>query len=180
METFFKILWYLLICALLIGLCVLCAGGAAAVIPENAPETGTVSSSPEGKLYEEEAELIVRTVAFASQGSMRIAGKNQTKTAAPYAARVGMIATILNRMADDRFPDSAARVIASDQTFSEMAPTAEIPEYDLELTRAALDAALRGFDPTDGALYFSTPTEWVNRFAVTCEFGGYSFGIPQE
>lgn len=177
METFFKILWYLLICALLIGLCILCAGGTAALSPETYAESDIPQ---EWKLYDEEADLIVRSVAFASRGSRRIAGRNQTRTAAPYAARVGMIATILNRMADDRFPDSAALVIASDKTFSQMAPAAEIPAYDLELTRAALETALKGFDPTDGALYFSTPTEWVNRFAVTCEFGGYSFGVPQE
>lgn len=186
METFLKILWYLFLCILFIGLCVLCTGGSYASAPESAPESAPNSAEEKdtvffshGQLYDEEADLIVRAVAFASRGSMRIAGKNPERTAAPYAARVGMIATILNRMADPRFPDSAARVIFSDKTFSPTAFAVEFSDDDLALTRAALETALNGFDPTDGALYFSTPTEWVNRFAVTCAFGGYSFGVPQ-
>ncbi|MBE6597866.1 MAG: cell wall hydrolase [Ruminococcaceae bacterium] len=130
-------------------------------------------------ITEEEADFLIRSAAFAAGGSMRLEGRNNTNTAASYAARVGIIATVLNRLSDPRFPDSVTEIISSDNTFSKIAPAANIPSRDLEVTKSALDAALMGFDPTDGALYFSTPRVHCNRFAVTCEMGGYSFGVPE-
>lgn len=129
-------------------------------------------------LTEEETNYLVESVALAAGGVMRIEGRNHIKTAAPYAARVGIAATVLNRLKDPRFPDSIALIIASDRTFSP-ASAVNVDERDLDITLAALEAALSGFDPTNGALYFSTPTEQSNQFIVTCEFGGYSFGVPE-
>ncbi len=129
-------------------------------------------------LCEEEAELLVRSAAFAARGNMGIDGRGNTRTAASYAARVGIIATVLNRMSDPRFPESVSMIIASDRTFSRTASAVHLSEQELTLTRDALEAALDGFDPTNGALYFSTPTEQVNRFTVTCVFEDYSFGVP--
>lgn len=131
-------------------------------------------------LTSEETELLVRSAALAAGGSMRIDGRDNIKSAAPYAARVGILATVLNRLEDSRFPNSVPQIIASDKTFSGTAPAVPISDYDMKLTYAALDAALRGFDPTNGALYFSTPTAWVNEFIVTSEMDGYAFGIPAE
>ncbi len=131
----------------------------------------------------EETELLVRSVSAAAGGSMRIdeqREKDSRKTAASYAARVGIIATILNRLKDPRFPNSVPLIIVSDRTFPDTASAGKIPEEDMALTRAALEAALLGFDPTNGALYFSTPTERINPFSVTCEMEGYSFGVPEE
>jgi len=167
MELFLKILCLVLVLALFAGLCLMLAGGsfAAPPVPDQSPTVEIPS------LCEAEADLLVRSAAAASRGNSR--------TEASYAARVGIIATVLNRMADSRFPDSAVRVISADRTFSRTAPAGIFSEEELALTRSALNAALRGLDPTDGALYFSTPDTWVNRFAVTCEIGGYSFGVPQ-
>lgn len=160
--------------ALLVGLCLSCFFGVRAAAREPSGDANV----PRESLCEEEAELLVRAVAFVARGSMRSAGKGSARVAAPYAARVGIIATVLNRMEDARFPNAVVRIVASDRTFSRMAFAVEIPERDLELTRAALQDALDGFDPTNGALYFSSPETWVNRFAVTGSIGGYSFGVP--
>lgn len=173
MELFLKILCFVLVLALFAGLCLMLAGGSFAAPPvsDQSPILPVNSGKTIPPLCEAEADLLVRSAAAVSRGNSR--------TEASYAARVGIIATVLNRMADPRFPDSAVRVIAADRTFSRTAPAGEFSENELALTRSALNAALRGMDPTDGALYFSTPGIWVNRFAVTCEIGGYSFGVPQ-
>lgn len=138
------------------------------------------AEEPRAILSPEEAEFFVRSVAVAAEGSMRIDGRDNIKVAAPYDARVGMIATVLNRLEDLRFPNSVPQIIMSDKTFSNTASAEKISDYDMALTYAALDAALLGFDPTNGALYFSTPTNRFNRFVVTCEMDGYWFGIPVD
>lgn len=73
----------------------------------------------------------------------------------PYAARVGIAAVVLNRMEDDRYPDTAAAVIDAWDVF---APIEEypIPDYEREY-RLCMDAcrsAEAGADPTGGALHF--------------------------
>lgn len=73
----------------------------------------------------------------------------------PYAARVGIAAVVLNRMEDDRYPDTAAAVIASWDIFT---PIEEypIPDYEREyrLCMDACKSAEAGADPTGGALHF--------------------------
>ncbi|MBQ4592864.1 MAG: cell wall hydrolase [Clostridia bacterium] len=72
-----------------------------------------------------------------------------------YAARVGIASVVLNRMEDDRYPDTAAAVIASWDAFLP-AEDYPIPDYEREY-RLCMDAcrsAGDGADPTGGALYF--------------------------
>ena len=71
-----------------------------------------------------------------------------------FAGRVGICSVVLGRMDDDRFPDSAADVIAhfGDGCFSS---SSKPDEKVLRLTRDALDLALAGADVTSGALYFT-------------------------
>ncbi len=178
MEHFMKFLSYLLVCALLV---CLCAWSVDAASPAASSADLAAAFSYRGKelsLCEAEEEYLIYAVAFESRGTDRVAGKAFRGESAPYAARIGMIATIFNRMIDPRFPDSAARVIAADRTFSDSAVGDALSERELDLTRAALRCAMDGFDPTEGALYFSTPRRWVNRFDVTCTIGAYHFGSP--
>ncbi|MBQ4354144.1 MAG: cell wall hydrolase [Clostridia bacterium] len=73
----------------------------------------------------------------------------------PYAARVGIAAAVLNRMEDDRYPDTAAAVIAAWDVFLPPENT-PVPDYEREY-RLCMDAcrsAGAGADPTDGALNF--------------------------
>lgn len=69
----------------------------------------------------------------------------------PYAALVGIAAVVLNRVEDERYPDSAAAVLSTweGETFSVMP---DLPP-DL-LSTDACRAAADGADPTGGALHF--------------------------
>lgn len=243
MNSFIKLMCYAVLVMLILGFCLLAAGKtcAAEPVPYDAP---TESTTPErvrlftihGKelrLYGEEAEMIVQAVSCAAGGSMRLPRNEPSGEAAPYAARVGIIATIFNRMADDRFPSRASRVMAADPTlraqpmerlrrnrgtgygqtvhggpFSDApgkeggsaalrfvkkwnyfdikeysstkkernAAAEEEENFNLQLSWSALEAALSGFDPTCGALYFRLPGDEEVPFTVTCEIGGIRFG----
>jgi len=73
----------------------------------------------------------------------------------PYAARVGIAAAVLNRMEDDRYPDTAAAVIDAWDVFHS-AEEYPVPDYEREY-RLCMDAcrsAEAGADPTGGALNF--------------------------
>lgn len=75
-----------------------------------------------------------------------------------FGGRVGICSVILSRMDDDRFPDTAASVIANfgDGCFADQGVLSNAPdEKTLRLTSDALDMALTGADPTGGALYFT-------------------------
>ncbi len=73
----------------------------------------------------------------------------------PYAARVGIAAVILNRVEDDRFPDTAAAVLSSWDAFDTRCELS-LPTDDREyrLCFDAYRAAEAGADPTGGALHF--------------------------
>lgn len=71
----------------------------------------------------------------------------------PYAALVGIAAVVLNRVEDDRYPDSAAAVLSTweGEPFS-MAQ--DLPADLSSLVQDACRAAADGADPTGGALHF--------------------------
>ena len=126
--------------------------------------THPISAAAPVRLSAEETDLLVRSVAAVTEG-------------APYAARVGIAATVLNRLHDPRFPNSIPWIIISDAAFP-LAASHHVSEAELTLTRAALDAAMTGLDPTHGALCFSTPSQRAIPFNETCAIDGYRFGVP--
>ncbi len=71
----------------------------------------------------------------------------------PYAALVGIAAVVLNRVEDERYPDSAAAVLSAweGEPFS---LTQNLPSDAHSLIRDACLTACAGADPTDGALHF--------------------------
>ena len=71
-----------------------------------------------------------------------------------FGGRVGICSVVLRRMDDPRFPDTAAEVTAyfGDGCFPILG---EPDEKARRLTSDALEMALSGADPTDGALYFT-------------------------
>jgi len=120
MENVVKIFSYILMCILIMALCAWVSYASDSYESGGTePEFEITVNGQEIKLYPEDADFIVRAVAGETSGSTRAAGKKFRGEAAPYAARIGIIATVLNRMADPRFPDSAVRVIISDKTFSD-------------------------------------------------------------
>ncbi|MBQ7314340.1 MAG: cell wall hydrolase [Clostridia bacterium] len=91
----------------------------------------------------EDAEYLIRAMA------QECAGQEIS-----YAARVGMTAVILNRVEDDRYPDTAAAVLAAWDAFTPA--DTPIPSYEQEyrLCTDAFRSAESGADPTGGALHF--------------------------
>ena len=81
-----------------------------------------------------------------------------------YAVQVSLCAMLLNRKNGSGFPDTLAAVIS---------------DLLSEDTVLSLAAALRGGDPTRGALYFARadelPADVREGGRVSFEFGGYAF-----
>ena len=74
----------------------------------------------------------------------------------PYAARVGIAAVILNRVEDDRYPDTAAAVLSAWDAFDASDPQLPltIDNREYRLCMDAWKAAEAGADPTGGALHY--------------------------
>lgn len=79
----------------------------------------------------------------------------------PYAARVGIAAVVLNRVEDDRYPDTAAAVLSSWEEWdawnafdAPLTPETVPEDREYRLCRDACRAVLDGADPTGGALHF--------------------------
>lgn len=69
-----------------------------------------------------------------------------------YEAKVGIAAVVLNRTRDPRFPEAVAGVVYQTHAFPTVRSGTFYRDTTPECYRAAR-AALRGLDPTDGALY---------------------------
>ncbi len=81
----------------------------------------------------------------------------------PYEGKVAVAAVILNRTLDNRFPDSVAGVVYQTHAFESVA-NGEIYRGTTDECRKAARAALSGWDPSNGALYFFAPAKTSNRF----------------
>ncbi|MCK8826259.1 cell wall hydrolase [Natroniella acetigena] len=115
---------------------------------------------------DQEVELLARIIHGEARGE-------------PYMGQVAVGAVVLNRVIDSFFPDSIRDVIYQPRQFS--------PVFDgqIDLTpnrtayRAA-EAALRGEDPTRGAVYFYNPRtanyiSWFETRDVVVEIGNHVF-----
>lgn len=83
--------------------------------------------------------------------------------AEPYAGQVAVAAVVLNRLVSARFPDSVESVIYQPQQFcvvenGRINVTPEAPHF-----QAVVDA-LRGWDPSRGALFFFNPAATSNPY----------------
>lgn len=96
----------------------------------------------------------------------------------PYRGKVAVGAVVVNRYLDDRFPNTIRQVIYEpNQFYSE--GIALHPRPSDESLRAA-QAAVRGEDPTGGALYFYNPktaklSSWWSTRTVLVEIGNHLF-----
>ena len=74
----------------------------------------------------------------------------------PYLGKVAVGAVVVNRVKDPRFPSTIRDVIFEPNQFKSVASLSRFPVPSEESRRAAIEA-LRGRDPTGGALFFYNP-----------------------
>lgn len=96
----------------------------------------------------------------------------------PYNGQVAVGAVVLNRTRSGEFPDTIAGVIYQPGQFESVGNRYFNSEPGQTAINAALDA-LRGWDPSGGALYFFDPSKVTNGFLwnrpLTVTIGGHRF-----
>ncbi len=114
----------------------------------------------------EDIELLARLISSEAPGQ-------------PYEGQVAVAAVVLNRVRDPRFPDTIREVIFQPGQFSVVSNG---QFYKRTVTARAHEAAidaLRGRDPSRGALFFFNPRKTSNKFLwsreVTVEIGDHRF-----
>ncbi len=82
----------------------------------------------------------------------------------PYKGMVAVAATVLNRVADSRFPNSIAGVIYQSGAYTCVADGQINLEASSQARKAAQDA-INGWDPTSGCIYYFNPdtatSKWI-------------------
>lgn len=82
----------------------------------------------------------------------------------PYNGMVAVAATVLNRVADSRFPDSIAGVIYQSGAYT-CVSDGQINLDGTEQSRKAAQDAINGWDPTSGCIYYFNPdtatSSWI-------------------
>lgn len=99
----------------------------------------------------------------------------------PYEGQVAVAAVLLNRVKSPSFPNSLAGVIYQPLAFESVMNGLIWRVSDLATAERAARAALNGWDPTYGALYFWNPSKPVSRWIWTRkiirQIGDHVFGI---
>lgn len=124
-------------------------------------------AAEETLLSERERELIVRAVAAECPD-------------ASFGVQVGLAGVILRRLDSGRYGDDAACVVYA-AGFLRCTKSGRIagyiPEEILARGEYAVESAIRGGDPTNGALYFAAPDNHMTPpTEITYREGGYIFG----
>ncbi len=131
------------------------------VIPEKA---GAFQSS----LNERESELLARLVTAEASGE-------------PFEGKVAVVSVILNRIKDGKFPKTITANIFKPHEFESVA-NGLIWKQPHDEAYKAVEAACKGWDPTNGAKYFFNPAKvkgrsWVWTRTIVERIGNHVFGI---
>ncbi|MEW6723926.1 MAG: spore cortex-lytic enzyme [Bacillota bacterium] len=111
--------------------------------------TGTVSAAPtRGVSNNTDVYLLARTV-------------NGEALAEPYEGKVAVAAVLLNRVKSSKFPNTLAGVVYQPLAFESVGKPLFNAQPSAESLKAAR-AAINGWDPTYGCLYFWNPSKPVN------------------
>ena len=113
----------------------------------------------------EEFELLARVISAESRGE-------------PYIGQVAVGAVILNRVEHPSFPDTLKDVVYQKGAFS----CVYDGQINKEITESAYNAArdaMKGADPSGGAIYFYNPktatNKWLDSRAVIIQIGAHVF-----
>lgn len=98
----------------------------------------------------------------------------------PYIGKVAVGAVILNRVKDKKFPDSVYSVCFQPGAFDAVRDG----QYYMEPNQSSINAAkaaINGWDPTYGALYYWNPatatSKWIWSRQIITQIGKHVFGV---
>lgn len=98
----------------------------------------------------------------------------------PYVGQVAVAAVVMNRLKSPQFPDTIAGVIFQPRAFTAVDDGQYWLEPDATAYAAARDA-VRGWDPTGGALYYFNPktatSKWIWSRKQITTIGNHTFAI---
>lgn len=103
----------------------------------------TVIAAPRASRGGTDSELLARVIRAEAEGE-------------PYTGQVAVGAVILNRIQDPKFPKTLAGVIYQPHAF-ESVSNGQVNRPANTSTRKAARAAISGWDPSGGALFFFNP-----------------------
>ena len=140
---------------------------------EVSPEEKKLEEVEEGacpwSFTDEEMKLFARLVHSEAQGE-------------PYKGKVGVAASVLNRLESDRYPDDLSEVVFQiDSGYYQYSPVLDgsIWEEPGESAYQAVEDAVNGWDPTGHATGFYNPRKtnnlWVRQQPVTQVIGEHVF-----
>lgn len=97
-----------------------------------------------------------------------------------FRGQVAVGAVILNRVKDSRFPNNIREVVLQENQFSCFID-GQVNYYPSKTSIDAAKAALLGYDPSNGALFFYNPRianlNWISDRPVVTEIGRHIFAI---
>lgn len=117
------------------------------------PSTGGRTTYSRATVTQQELDLLARTVYSEARGE-------------PYEGQVAVAAVVLNRLHSSQFPNTISGVIFQPLAFSPVADGSFWLTPDQTSYNAAIHA-LRGWDPSYGALYFYNPVTATSRWIFT-------------
>lgn len=98
----------------------------------------------------------------------------------PYTGQVAVGAVVMNRLADNGFPNTVKGVIEQRRAFTAVDDGQYYMTPDTMAYRAALDA-VRGYDPSGGALYYFNPdtatSSWIWSRKQIGKIGRHIFAV---
>ena len=125
----------------------------------------TLSSSSGGGYSSSDRDLLARCVYAEARGE-------------PYTGQVAVAAVVLNRVDSASFPNTVSGVIYQPYAFTCVNDGQINYSPDSTAYRAA-DDALKGWDPTNGCLYYYNPatatSKWIWSLKVEITIGRHSF-----
>lgn len=99
----------------------------------------------------------------------------------PFEGQVAVAAVLLNRVKSPSFPNSIAGVVYQPLAFESVMNGLIWRVNDLATAERAARAALNGWDPTYGSLFFWNPSKPVSRWIwtrkIARQIGAHVFGI---
>lgn len=142
-----------------------------------APTEPTVAESDEPAKAEAEAPTYIINL---SQSEIDLLAKvvYAESGSQPFEGQVAVAATVINRVYSPKFPNTLTQVIYAPNQFG-VVRNGAINRTPSATAYEAVEAAMRGQDPSNGGLYFwnprTTKSKYFNSLTKTAEIGSHAF-----